>query len=523
MTTTAPTPAPTPPARLLVHAAVVLAACLLLFWPLLGRAGFGQTEGHRVAPAWEILSGSDPLLTRMFERVYLRKPPGMVWAIAASSALLGRTEFAARAVSAAAATVAALVAFVFARRWFGTRAALPAGLAQAIMPVWLIFARTCEIESLHTLACQSAVFLSLDLLLRPAGSRALRALLLTLSLTAAALSKGPAGLPAMAGVLLSCAIAARSWRTLLSAPLWTALALAAAALGAVAYAIGARLHASGQTPVLQDTSDFLPSFARLPAILRLLPAALLEGLPATGAAALALWPGTIEESKRLGPAVEAPSDTGLIARCLALTFLLSTAIFMASGVSNPRYVLPALVPLAPLAGYAWLGRCGLFPGWRKRLAAWMFLGRLWVWPSIGLVLCGWYIVGFMEPQREKVGGRAAGEALAAALPPHAELFADWLVEARPDVLLYARESARARGQDLSVRWVDFDTFAPRADGAELVAVRTDSLGNEAARPPVRSLLDSGWRVIYSGRVYKYSFDVWERSPRPHSSGSGNTP
>ena len=90
--------------------------------------GLSYTEGHRAIPAWEMLESGDWLVTTLFDRVYLRKPPGMAWAIAGSSAVFGQTEFAARFVSAVCSTAMVLVAYGFARRWFGARWALSAGI-----------------------------------------------------------------------------------------------------------------------------------------------------------------------------------------------------------------------------------------------------------------------------------------------------------------------------------------------------------------------------------------------------------
>ena len=47
----------------------------------LGASGFSMSEGHRVAPAWEMLADGDWLMPHMFEQAYMRKPPGMPWAI----------------------------------------------------------------------------------------------------------------------------------------------------------------------------------------------------------------------------------------------------------------------------------------------------------------------------------------------------------------------------------------------------------------------------------------------------------
>src|SRR4051812_44009566 len=99
---------------------LTLLACACIYFPGLGATGFSSTEGHRVIPAWEMLASRDFLVPRMFGQAYLRKPPGMPWAIALSSSIFGETEFAARLVSAVSVTLLCLLIANTAHRWFGS-------------------------------------------------------------------------------------------------------------------------------------------------------------------------------------------------------------------------------------------------------------------------------------------------------------------------------------------------------------------------------------------------------------------
>src|SRR5690606_4823581 len=159
------------------------------------------------------------LLPRMFGQAYLRKPPGMYWAIAGSSALFGESEWAARAVSAAAATALALVACLFATRWFGRPWGLVAGLAQALMPLMWLPGRSAEIEALTTLAIVAACRMLIDWAVPPASRSGLRRTLLAggaaVALAAASLVKGPVVLPFAAAALAGAGLAQRSVRPLL--------------------------------------------------------------------------------------------------------------------------------------------------------------------------------------------------------------------------------------------------------------------------------------------------------------------
>ena len=63
---------------------IVLALCAVVFWVRLGADGLGATEGHRAVPGWEMLDTGRWLVPTMFDQPYLRKPPGMSWAVALS-------------------------------------------------------------------------------------------------------------------------------------------------------------------------------------------------------------------------------------------------------------------------------------------------------------------------------------------------------------------------------------------------------------------------------------------------------
>ncbi len=154
------------------QAVLLVAVCCAVYLPGLGSTGLSMSEGHRVIPAWEMLDDAragEPhwMVPRMFGTAYLRKPPGVMWAIAGSSAVLGETEFAARLPSALAATLLTLTVWGFSTRWFGSPWGLAAGLAQALLPVMWPSGRSAEIESLHVLTTGVAGLLVLHIGLCP--------------------------------------------------------------------------------------------------------------------------------------------------------------------------------------------------------------------------------------------------------------------------------------------------------------------------------------------------------------------
>jgi 4-amino-4-deoxy-L-arabinose transferase-like glycosyltransferase len=79
-----PPPKPAPPllSRLWVQVVLTLAAACLAQLPWLGSSGLSQSEGHRAIPGWTMLERGNWIVPHLFEQPYLRKPPGMPWAVA---------------------------------------------------------------------------------------------------------------------------------------------------------------------------------------------------------------------------------------------------------------------------------------------------------------------------------------------------------------------------------------------------------------------------------------------------------
>jgi 4-amino-4-deoxy-L-arabinose transferase-like glycosyltransferase len=511
--------------------ALTLLACACIYLPRLGATGLSSTEGHRVIPAWEMLASRDFLVPRLFGQAYLRKPPGMPWAIALSSSLFGQTEFAARLVSGLAVTVLCLLCAHTAHRWFGpsrpcatgglSGAAAPAsalqpspallaGLSAALLPLFWTIGRTAEIEALNTLAAAGAVVCLLDLLLpSPAvlgggggrgaaeagGGHVLRFIAASAAITLALFAKGPAALPTVAAAIAAACLTTRSLKPLARPALWLALAIPAALFALYAFRVRAALELSHETPILQGPSDFLwsadtLSLSRIGKVAAMPFAALFAALPA----ALFLIP-----SKR---AQQAPPH----AAALALTCLLSLGALTVLGVSNPRYALPALGFLPILAAYATLVRPRFFAP--RTLAI-----------AVAVLAAGaaFYVLSF-EPRSRATSGREPGETLALSLPQGAEVWADGLIEARPEVLLYA---ARAKSRDLRivnpeeclrVRWVPgLAQSGKLPPPGTYVVLRTDQMGDETATPREKGLT-TRLNVVASGAVHKYTYTLYQVPP-----------
>ena len=78
-------------------------------------------EGRYVGVAWEMLRSGNWLVPTLNTLPYFHKPPLFYWLTAASLAVFGLNEWAARLPSLLAATGAAFALFLFARRWLSER------------------------------------------------------------------------------------------------------------------------------------------------------------------------------------------------------------------------------------------------------------------------------------------------------------------------------------------------------------------------------------------------------------------
>lgn len=488
------------------HALLLVAVCLAIFLPGVGSGGLRDSEGHRAVPAWTLLeegAAGSPIVNRMFGVDYVRKPPGMTWAIAASSRLLGPGEGAARAVSVLAGTLSVLLTFAMATRWFGPPWGLAAGLAHAVTPQFWLWARVAEIEALHTLGVQACVLLLLELLLRPGGrarswGHTLRwGVLLGGALTLALLVKGPAGLPCVAGALLASGLVSRSLSPALHPGLWIALGMAALGVAPVYLGTVEHLARTGAPFVWQDVREFMWSVDRAGAIAALAPAALAAAFPASLALLFPFGRDAREEA-RSGPGA-GPHAAAL---AVAWSCLLALGVFAAAGVTNPRYALPATAALPVLVAYVARGASRDFTLVRTHIARATLSPRAWaVFTAVMLVaLFGWY-----EPSRRAKSGRDAGAALAPLLPDGASVYANDLIEARPEILWQARADARRDGRRVRVVWnVPGTLRGALPPPGDYLALRTDDASREARvylAGPARQRLD----VLHEGRVHDYTF------------------
>lgn len=135
------------------HTGLLFAVCLAAFFWKLGAPGiFDLDEGLYVAAAREMLLRGDFVTPTVRGEPFFEKPPLAYWCSAASMALFGRSEWAARLPAAFAASLLVWIAAVFGRRLYGDRAGLFAGLILALTPLELGAARMLTTDALLCLS-----------------------------------------------------------------------------------------------------------------------------------------------------------------------------------------------------------------------------------------------------------------------------------------------------------------------------------------------------------------------------------
>ncbi len=367
---------------------LLLLTALLTIPPIFGYwlnppSGLAHAEGQRVQPALEMLARGAPwtsreatnawLVPHLFDQAYLRKPPGMVWAIAASQALFGEhtafqlsTTVAARLVSALATIAGALVTFIFASRWFGRTPGCVAGCAWALFPIWYWYpppALSAEIEAFNNLFVLATSLALFDILLwsrrrEPSGrvTSFLSHAFLAITFAAMLLTKGPAGAPTLLAVMIACVWGRAQNITLRPAPRRDWLTVAAALLcgafvfGGWMFAARSALARSGETPVTQEFTQFLFTPKKLFGIVSLPIAAIISALPHTAFFSVFLRPSQGLRAS-IDPMVR---QRAVLARAIAIAVVVGVLLSMLLGVSNSRYTLPtlALVPVV-MGGACW--------------------------------------------------------------------------------------------------------------------------------------------------------------------------
>lgn len=489
-----------------------------------GARGLAASEGHRVVPGVEYIErwesgerGISLLVPTLFDTPYLRKPPGVPWAIALSMSVFGQNELGARIPSALSAVLMAALGAWCGHRWWGRHCegdgasrfsfgALACGFGVGLMPAAFSSARAAEIEMPHNLMTMIAAVSVIELLVVCARSRARLgwAVGLGLGLAGMVLTKGPAGAPVVVGAVAGCAIATRRWRALIDPFLLGGLGLGLACVGVWVWLTAAAVDRLDSPPVMQSVGAFL--FEDVWGVAKLPFEAFAYHMTASVALVFALSPRSRVD---MAPGEHVSVELG---RALGWAWVVAVGVFTLSGVTNPRYVLPAASLAGLASGFVIRGVVARgFVGPRLLLGRVVVLGSPWVMLGALFVFVGVYL-GVEEPRRSGLSGRAAGVELGAVLseiPGEVEVWADGAIEARPEVLWEAEREAARRGAVVRGRWAAEwkEVMAMPASEAgvfRVVMLRVDDGGNEVAECAEGALLD-GWREVWRGDVAQFRF------------------
>jgi 4-amino-4-deoxy-L-arabinose transferase-like glycosyltransferase len=179
---------------------------------------FEPDEGRYAEIPREMLASRDFVTPRLNGVLYFEKPPLYYWTVAASMALLGPTELAVRLPGKLAAVSMVLLAVAFARRRWGSRTGLLAGLILATSILLVALARLALIDPMLSAALAAATFTFASFAEADAAGdarRARRALYgFHAACAAAVLLKGLVGVVLPGGAIVLWTLVTGRWRTL---------------------------------------------------------------------------------------------------------------------------------------------------------------------------------------------------------------------------------------------------------------------------------------------------------------------
>ncbi len=487
---------------------LTLVTAAVVFWPALGYSSLSQSEGHRAITGWQMLDSGQFLLPRLFDHLYLRKPPGMPWAVALLSSILGQTEFAARAVSALASTLAACLSCLAACRWFGRVPGMVAGVSFALTPLFLYPGRSAEIEALNNFFCLASMLASISMVAAGRSGRAYAAAACAgLATACMMLTKGPAGLPCTFAAVIAAAWAFGRVRAALLAPaFWLSLVIPAAIFGGYLLAAKTEFARLAEPAILEPPSHFLWNPSKLGEIFMLPLAAVASAFPQGLALLYAM-----RRSPRLH--VGTPYAAAVVGACVG-----ALIIYTVAGVANPRYAMPALT-LLPLCCGVMAWQMEREPRMTVRVRRWW--ARAGVLSAVVLLVVAVGQAGWLEYRREfRTGGRTPAQELAAHVPDGAQVYAFEMIDQRPELLEYVKRAVEARGGRVHVRWQPYPAVLGR-DGPPVlppvggfVLMRKDQMRRDQYPPEWSEYLKYGLDAqlgmpLYEGRVHNFMFALYQ--------------
>lgn len=327
-----------------ITAAVLLGIAALFLFRLGGLGFFDPDEGRYAAIPSAMLRTGDFVVPYLQGFPYLEKPPLLYWMTAATLAVFGHGEFAARLPVAITGYLGVLAVMWIAWRARGPRVAWLSGVLVALTMQWFIQARflTTDMVLAGLLACGLCAFWR-------GVSTGLRRwyLLLYLCVGLATLTKGFIGIVLPGGVCLLFILLSRRFRLLLEMQLWWGAVIVPAVVVPWFWAVQQRFpvflhyfvvdqHLARY--VSQNAEHERPFWFFVPVV--------VLGFFPWIVHLFFLRRRDIEAGTAAGSGVD-PRARGFVL-FLALWFLVIFGFFTASNGKLMSYVLPAFPPLAVL-------------------------------------------------------------------------------------------------------------------------------------------------------------------------------
>ncbi|WP_333649300.1 phospholipid carrier-dependent glycosyltransferase [Candidatus Binatus sp.] len=352
------------PLRLTIYA--ILAA--ILYLPGLGRPALWEPDEGRYAEiAREMVISGDYVTPRDDFELYFEKPPLVYWAEAAAIQIFGVNEFAVRLPAALFSIGQVVVTAALAEAMLGAAAGFFAALVLALSPLFFGFARFATLDPALAFFLAAALGAFYAAARGDSFSRgpARRWLLISAAMLAlGTLAKGPIALLLGGAIALTWMAIERRLRQVAQMPLVWCLVIYAAIVVPWFVLVEARnpgfvhffiIHEHLERYVASSEHGWGPWF--------FIPIVIGGAWPwiffvPLGWSAMRAGDGLSESAKD-------PSGRRAAARFLAIWFVVIFVFFSIPRSKLGSYILPALVPLAIVAGYG-LARVSALDGLRRR-------------------------------------------------------------------------------------------------------------------------------------------------------------
>jgi 4-amino-4-deoxy-L-arabinose transferase-like glycosyltransferase len=294
-----------------------------------------QDESVWVNSALTVAHQGDWLTPRMMSRLFLFKPPLLVWLVAASFKMLGWTLLAARMPVLVFGACGVAAAFFWTARARSGAAGALAAVLLLLDPLWRTFSRLCYTDVLSaTLNTLAGVTLALD----PRMSRLRSAVLFGTFAGASVMTKSVAGVLPFVSLALYCALVSRDSRPPLKR-------FAQALLAALVVAAPWHLYQLWAHP-LWFQADYIqvqllgvgihavsPGGAEMPLLFHVRRLVFSDPL---------LWLGVLIALLNLRRVPDAAKTAGLVALCWAASALLALSVFQARNLPYSALLVPPL-------------------------------------------------------------------------------------------------------------------------------------------------------------------------------------